>query len=87
MGSTEVLMEETENESSFTAMKEFIMSFPIDTKLVRIHDANLSRGDLECLFKNDGWLSGDVSKHVNIYIITSVHEKCLIYLYIIMFLS
>ena len=61
MGSTEVPMEETDNESSFTAMKEFIMSYPIDTKLVRIHDANLSRGDLECLLKSDGWLSGDVS--------------------------
>ena len=54
-------MEETDNGSSFTAIKEYIMSFPTKTKLVRIHDANLSRGDLECLFKDDGWLDGDVS--------------------------
>jgi hypothetical protein len=47
-------------------IKEYIMSFPPKTKLVRILDACLKLIDLECLFKNNGWLDGDVSKHFQI---------------------
>ena len=62
MGSTEVPMEEmADNEISFTEIKKYIMSFPPKTKLVRIHDACLTRGDLECLLQDDGWLDGYVS--------------------------
>jgi hypothetical protein len=61
MGSTEVPMEETTNKKiTFTKIKDYIMSFPLKTKLVRIHDACLTRGDLECLFHDEGWLCGDV---------------------------
>ena len=48
--------------------KKYIMSFPPKTKLVRIDDACLRRIDFEeCLFPDNGWLDGDVSKHLEIY--------------------
>jgi hypothetical protein len=61
MGSTEVPMEETTvKKITFTEIKDYIMSFPPKTKLVRIYDACLTRADLECLFHDKGWLCGDV---------------------------
>jgi hypothetical protein len=69
MSSTDVPMEAmNENYSSAAHIKYYIMYFPPKTKLVRILEANLERKDLECLFKHNGWLDADVSKHVHIYL-------------------
>ena len=64
MGSTDGEMEDiTENDKRLDDIKTYIMSFPPKTKLVRINDACLRRSDFEeCLFPNNGWLDGDVSK-------------------------
>lgn len=50
-------------ETNYAKMKNYIMSFPEKTRLIRIHDACLKREDLECLFEDNGWLDGDVSSH------------------------
>ncbi|KAM0870382.1 hypothetical protein ACQ4PT_040066 [Festuca glaucescens] len=66
MGSTDITKEKVmENNIRFTEIKDYIRSFPPKTKLVWIHDACLKRVDLECLFKDDGWLDGDL---INAYI-------------------
>jgi hypothetical protein len=68
MSSTDVPMEAIhENYSSSARIKDYIMSFPPKTKLVRILDANLERKDLECLFKHNGCLDAD-NKRVHIYL-------------------
>ena len=68
MGSTDVPMEEMgDKKVSFTEIKDYIMSFPKKTKLVRIHDACLKHEDLECLFRDGAWLDGDVSNLSTIY--------------------
>ena len=51
---------EINTEVRFTEIKNYIMSFPPKTKLVRIQDAWLRREDLECLLEDGGWLDGDV---------------------------
>ena len=66
MGSIEVTTEEMLSiDVDYAKMKNYMMSFPPKTRLVRIHDACLKRDDLECLFQIDGWLDGDVSSHVS----------------------
>jgi hypothetical protein len=66
MSSTDGDMEEI-MEKDIDDTKKYIMSFPSKTKLVRIDDACLRRIDVEeCLFPDDGWLDGDVSKHFQI---------------------
>jgi hypothetical protein len=64
MSSTDGEMEEiTGDDKRLEDIKKYIMSFPLTTKLVRIHDSCLRRSDFEeCLFPNNGWLDGDVSK-------------------------
>ena len=64
MSSTDGEMGEiTENDELIDDIKRYIMSFPPKTKLVRILDACLRRSDFEeCLFPDNGWLDGDVSK-------------------------
>lgn len=57
---------------SHEKIKEYIMSFPPKTKLVRILDACLTRTDIECLFDQNGWLCGDVSNIF--YILKYVHS-------------
>ena len=62
MGSTDVPSESmVDTEVGFTDIEKYIMSFPPKTKLVRIHDAWLTRGDLECLLQDGRWVDGDVS--------------------------
>jgi hypothetical protein len=65
IGSTEVPMEEmADKQITFAEIKDYIMSFPPKTKLVRIYDACLSCVDLECLFHDKGWLCGDVRQQI-----------------------
>ena len=62
LGSTVVPMESNvTHEVAFTELEKYIMSFPPKTKLVRIHDAWLTREDLQCFLQDGGWLDGDVS--------------------------
>ena len=61
MGSTEIDFKDMPLEIVYTKMKNYIMPFPEKTRLVRISDACLKRKDLQCLFKENGWLNGDVS--------------------------
>jgi hypothetical protein len=74
MSSTDGDMEEI-MEKDIDDTKKYIMSFPSKTKLVRIDDACLRRIDVEeCLFLDDGWLDGDVSKHFHIYVYCIVNQ-------------